>query len=165
MTTAEIETELKTRACAIVEDGGKFALVYPHGYRSKRSRELLASRRESALVEAWLWLHPDLSDDEGIEIVMRVVARDYRLHVDAFLGKERHEPLATARRIAMALSRELTGATLQIIGDTFGGRDHGTVVHAQNSIANQCDTDDALAARVGTLRAACLAALNPDNQP
>jgi hypothetical protein len=160
MKPAEIEAVLQRRGCTIVEDGGKFALVYPHGYEGRpRTKDLLATKRESAALESWLWLHPDLVDDRGIDTVKKIVAADYRLSVEQLVAKDRSEPLATARRIAMALSRELTGATLEVIGTAFGGRDHGTVIHARDSLVAQCDTDAALAARLGTLRVACAAAL------
>lgn len=159
MTPAEIEAELKTRECAIVEDGGRFAMVYPHGYElRKRSRDLLASCRSAALVEAWLWLHPDRETASGIETVQRVVAEDFGLPVAGLKSRDRSEPTVTARRIAMALARELTAAPLQQIGEAFD-RDHGTVIYARDSVASQCQTEDVFAARVGTLRAACSAAL------
>jgi chromosomal replication initiator protein len=42
--------------------------------------------------------------------------------------------LVTARQIAMYLTRELTDLSLPKIGQAFGGRDHTTVIHANNKI-------------------------------
>ncbi len=41
------------------------------------------------------------------------------------------------RQIAMYLSREMTDASLPMIGDNFGGRDHTTVMHAHNKITEK----------------------------
>ncbi len=159
MTTAELEQALALRNCAIVQDGDRFALVYPHGYElRKRAHDLGAINRPAALAEAWAWLHPDLSNAESVRKVAAVVAGDFGVTVEDLAARDRSEPLATARRVAFALARELTNAPLAVIGDLFG-RDHGTVIHAVDSVRDQCDTSAAFAARVGTLRAVCATAL------
>ncbi len=45
--------------------------------------------------------------------------------------------LAQSRQIAMYLCRELTDLSLPKIGQTFGGRDHTTVMHADKKIRNE----------------------------
>jgi chromosomal replication initiator protein len=45
-------------------------------------------------------------------------------------SKRRPASIAFPRQVAMYLARELTKASLNEIGDAFGGRDHGTVLHA-----------------------------------
>ena len=42
----------------------------------------------------------------------------------------------------MSLSRELTKGTLSEIGDQFGGRDHGTVLHAHRLVKNRMRDDE-----------------------
>ena len=41
----------------------------------------------------------------------------------------------------MYLSRLITEHSLQEIGDQFGGRDHGTVIHACKTVENIMDQD------------------------
>ena len=41
----------------------------------------------------------------------------------------------------MYLSRMYTAHSLQEIGDAFGGRDHGTVIHACKTVENMMDQD------------------------
>ncbi len=161
MTTDEIASILKLRGCTIVEADGRFALVHPDGYEHKpRAHELLATSRAAAITEAWLWLHPDNNDRLGVTMIQSIVMKDFGLPLEALLDEGRPEPLATARRIAMALCRELTGSTFQNIGRAFD-RDHGTVINARDSVRDQCHTDRAFAARVGSLRVACSVALIP----
>ena len=49
-------------------------------------------------------------------------------------AKDRTKKIATARQIAMFVSREMTNASLPKIGEGFGGRDHTTVLHAFSKI-------------------------------
>ena len=53
----------------------------------------------------------------------------------------RARPLARARQVAMALTKELTSHSLPEIGDAFGGRDHTTVLHACRLIIELRETD------------------------
>ena len=54
--------------------------------------------------------------------------------MDDLTGASRSRVLVTARQIAMYLCRELTDLSLPKIGQSFGGRDHTTVMHAERKI-------------------------------
>ena len=54
--------------------------------------------------------------------------------IEDLCGQSRSRVLVTARQIAMYLCRELTDLSLPKIGQTFGGRDHTTVMHADRKI-------------------------------
>jgi chromosomal replication initiator protein len=41
----------------------------------------------------------------------------------------------------MYLSTQLTGLSLVAIGQAYGGRDHGTVIHARKTVGNQMEVD------------------------
>ncbi len=45
----------------------------------------------------------------------------------------------------------MTGKSLQEIGESFGGRDHGTVLHACKTITSKMQGDDRLHQMVGLL--------------
>ena len=162
MSADEITMLLKARGCTVVEDAGRFALVYPHGYaRRHKAHDLAAKDHASASIEAWLWLHPEMISPKAIEAVISVqiiVAGDFGFKATELLEKDRSEPLATARRIAMTLARELSGATFDYLSEAFD-REPGAVIQALQSVRNQCETDAAFDARVGTLRAACRSAM------
>jgi chromosomal replication initiator protein len=52
----------------------------------------------------------------------------------------------------MYLSRTLTKHSLQEIGDAFGGRDHGTVIHACKAVDNMMEQDSATRGSVDFLK-------------
>ena len=65
-----------------------------------------------------------------IDNIQRVVADYYKLKMSDLLSKRRSRSVARPRQIAMALAKELTNYSLPEIGESFGGRDHTTVLHA-----------------------------------
>ena len=66
--------------------------------------------------------------------IMAQTAAYYSLTIDDLCGTSRSRALVNARQIAMYLCRELTELSLPKIGQTFGGRDHTTVIHADRKI-------------------------------
>jgi chromosomal replication initiator protein len=65
-----------------------------------------------------------------IDNIQRVVADYYKLKMSDLLSKRRSRSVARPRQVAMALAKELTNYSLPEIGESFGGRDHTTVLHA-----------------------------------
>ena len=81
----------------------------------------------------------DLIPDDSIPsisaaTIMAQTAAYFSLSVDDLCGTSRSRVLVNARQIAMYLCRELTELSLPKIGQTFGGRDHTTVMHADRKI-------------------------------
>jgi chromosomal replication initiator protein len=66
--------------------------------------------------------------------IMAATASYFSLTIDDLCGTSRSRVLVNARQIAMYLCRELTELSLPKIGQTFGGRDHTTVMHADRKI-------------------------------
>lgn len=69
--------------------------------------------------------------------IMGMTADFFELTVDDLCGPSKTKTLATARQIAMYLCRELTDMSLPRIGQTFGGRDHTTVMYADKKIRKE----------------------------
>lgn len=70
-----------------------------------------------------------------IEKITEFICDYYDLKMEEILGKKRPKYIATPRQIAMYLCRSMTDASLPKIGDSFGGRDHTTVIHACEKIS------------------------------
>ncbi|MBB6520186.1 chromosomal replication initiator protein DnaA [Pseudoteredinibacter isoporae] len=77
----------------------------------------------------------------GIDNIQRVVAEYYKIKVADLLSKRRSRSVARPRQVAMALAKELTNHSLPEIGDSFGGRDHTTVLHACRKIKELREED------------------------
>ncbi len=73
--------------------------------------------------------------------IQKIVADYYQLRVADLLSKKRTRSLARPRQLAMALAKELTEHSLPEIGDSFGGRDHTTVLHACRVVRELVATD------------------------
>ena len=75
------------------------------------------------------------SSQISVGLIMSETATYYGLTLDDLCSSSRTRQLVTARQIAMFLTRELTDMSLPKIGQAFGGRDHTTVIHANNKIS------------------------------
>ncbi|MBQ6644994.1 MAG: chromosomal replication initiator protein DnaA [Saccharopolyspora sp.] len=69
--------------------------------------------------------------------IMGVTAEFFGVTIDDLCGPGKTKALAQARQIAMYLCRELTDSSLPKIGQSFGGRDHTTVMHADKKIRKE----------------------------
>jgi chromosomal replication initiator protein len=69
--------------------------------------------------------------------IMVVTAEFFSVSIDDLCGPGKTKALAQARQISMYLCRELTDLSLPKIGQTFGGRDHTTVMHAEKKIRKE----------------------------
>lgn len=68
------------------------------------------------------------------EELLDEIAAILKFDVEALKGKSRQRPLVTARQEAMYVFRELTDLSYPAIARLFGGRDHTTVIHANEKI-------------------------------
>ncbi len=82
----------------------------------------------------------------GISIadIQKRVASEFGIRVDDINGRRRTAAIAHPRQIAMFLARQHTTSSLQDIGAAFGGRDHGTVLHAMRTIEEKLRCDSSL---------------------
>jgi chromosomal replication initiator protein len=89
----------------------------------------------------------DILQEEGrhsitIEQIQRRVAEHFDVRVADMTSKRRPASIAFPRQVAMYLARELTKASLNEIGEAFGGRDHGTVLHACKLVKKRMTEQD-----------------------
>ena len=70
----------------------------------------------------------------SIDNIQKTVAEYYKMRVSDLVSKRRNRSVARPRQLAMALAKEMTSHSLPEIGESFGGRDHTTVIHACRKI-------------------------------
>lgn len=87
----------------------------------------------------------------GIDQIQRAVAEHYDVRLADMTSKRRPANIAFPRQVAMYLARELTKASLNEIGDAFGGRDHGTVLHAHRLVKKKMKEDEKVRGAVSLL--------------
>ena len=87
-----------------------------------------------------------------LETIQKRVADHYQIRHSDMTSKRRPNNIAIPRQIAMYLARTLTKHSLQEIGDAFGGRDHGTVIHACKAVDNMMEQDSATRGSVDFLK-------------
>ncbi len=76
-----------------------------------------------------------------IDNIIKTVAEYYKIKVADIHSKRRTRSVARPRQMAMALAKELTNNSYPEIGNSFGGRDHTTVIHAVRKM-EELRTDD-----------------------
>lgn len=75
----------------------------------------------------------------NIEKIQKIVAEEYSITVKDLKIKSRKSQITLPRQIAMYLARSLTDMSTTEIGDTFGGRDHTTVMHAYDKVSKMLE--------------------------
>ena len=78
----------------------------------------------------------------SIENIQKTVADYFNIRGSDLLSSKRSRTIARPRQVAMALAKELTNHSLPEIGESFGGRDHTTVLYATRKVAELRDTDN-----------------------
>lgn len=92
----------------------------------------------------------DLTPQIGIDLV----ASHYHVTAADLLGKGRSRQIAWPRQVAMYLLREETEISLAQIGIALGGRDHTTVMHGCEQVAETLKHDEHVRREIDTLRTA-----------
>lgn len=88
----------------------------------------------------------------SVETIQKYAAKFFNIEEALLRDKTRKQEVVQARQVAMYLCKELTASTLNTIGLHFGGRDHSTVIHAQQTVLDDMRNDQLFANRVGELK-------------
>ena len=114
------------------------ALIRVASYASLTGKKLTIEVVEGLLREI---LHEEGRQTISIEVIQKKVAEHFDIRLADMTSKRRPENIAFPRQIAMYLSRQMTESSLNTIGEAFGGRDHGTVLHACRLVKDRMEVD------------------------
>ena len=78
-----------------------------------------------------------------IDKILTEVSRCYNVSPADIKGRSRTSTVSDARKTAMYCIKEITGMSMEDIGEEFGGRDHSTIVYSLKDVARQMDTNTA----------------------
>jgi chromosomal replication initiator protein len=115
------------------------ALMRVASYKSLSDREITREVIENLLRDIF---QEQARRAVTIEQIQRKVAEHYDVRLADMTSKRRPANIAFPRQVAMYLARELTKSSLSDIGDAFGGKDHGTVIHACKLVKRRLEEDE-----------------------
>ena len=127
------------------------ALIRVASYASLTGKEITIDLLDTLLRDA---LHEEARRTITVDAIQRKVAEHFDIRLADMTSRRRPQNIAFPRQVAMYLSRTLTDRSLVDIGESFGGRDHGTVMHACQLIETKMAADDRLRQTVSHLQTA-----------
>jgi chromosomal replication initiator protein len=90
-------------------------------------------------------------DKPDVETIIKVVAEQMQVKPQDIKGDRRQQNVARARQVAMYITRKITALSYPVIGDRFGGKDHSTVINAEQRIEQLMGEEPELRATVESL--------------
>ena len=109
------------------------ALVRIFAYADLANKEITYDLACEALKDI---ISGKVNKEINVDLIKEKVSQYYNIKISDFNLKKRTREIAFPRQVAMYLSRELTDLSLPKIGESFGGKDHTTVMHAHEKISN-----------------------------
>ncbi len=124
------------------------ALIRLLAHATLRKREIDLGMAKEVLRD----LIKDTRVNLTIEEIQRIACEYFDISEDLIRGKTRKREVVQARQVAMYFSKQLTQHSLKTIGLHFGGRDHSTVIHANQSVEDQIDTNSKFSNMIEEIR-------------
>jgi chromosomal replication initiator protein len=76
-----------------------------------------------------------------LDHIKKCVADHYEVPIEKLKSQTRKRNVVLARQLSMYFAKNITNHSLKAIGDSFGGRDHSTVIYSVRAVNDMLDTD------------------------
>lgn len=83
----------------------------------------------------------EIQSDVSVDFIQKTVADFFKIDLESMKSKVKKREIVIPRQVAMYFCKRFTQLTLQLIGQSFGGRDHSTVIHALESVEDMMKVD------------------------
>ncbi|MDD6667320.1 MAG: chromosomal replication initiator protein DnaA [Lachnospiraceae bacterium] len=97
-------------------------------------------------------ISPDKPREITPQLIIEVVAEHFNLSMEQMTSNARAKNIARPRQIAMYLCKQMTTVPLEAIGNLLGGRDHSTIIHGANKIAEECEKEEDLRQQIEAIK-------------
>ena len=107
---------------------------------------------EVAMKELQNIISPDKPREITPQLIIDVVCEHFHITKDQMISKSRSNDIAKPRQIAMYLCKNMTGVSLEYIGELLGGRDHSTVIHGINKVEAELQSNETTVNLLNTIK-------------
>ena len=97
-------------------------------------------------------ISPNQTREITPELILEVVAEHFHVSTADIRSKKRSADITYPRQIYMYLCRDILGTPLKQIGEILDGRDHTTIMHGQEKIADEIQKNDSVRQLIDTIK-------------
>ena len=118
------------------------------------SLSILMGKEQASMFEAEEALKDiefDRSQHLTVDKIIDMVCKYYNVKRSDLVGKKKNKEIVDPRQVCMYVATELLDVPLMTIGEIMGGRDHTTVMHARDKIADNIRKNKALKTEIDDL--------------
>jgi chromosomal replication initiator protein len=126
---------------------GAFNKIF--AYAKLNKVELTLDMAKEALKDV---IYPNKPKEITSEMIINIVAEQFGVRTDDIVSKRRNSEYVIPRQVVMFLCREYTSMPLKNIGTILGKRDHTTVMHGVDKIADEINMNDDLSHKIEMIR-------------
>jgi chromosomal replication initiator protein len=112
-------------------------------------QELTLSLAEDALKDV---IYPDQRREITPSLIVDVVCEHFNVSKEDITSKKRNSEYVLPRQIIMYLIRTMTDTSLQTIADLLSKKDHTTIIHGVEKIADKYETDEDLHNKIDIIK-------------
>jgi chromosomal replication initiator protein len=112
-------------------------------------QELTLALAEDALKDV---IYPDQRREVTPSLIVDVVCEHFNVSKEDITSKKRNSEYVLPRQVIMYLIRTMTDTSLQTIADLLSKKDHTTIIHGVEKIADKVQTDEELRNKIDIIK-------------